>query len=108
MPMHHLLMVSLYIVFFAFLLGVVAAIVVIILITAILTLRNWCRWKAGVREAQQEHQREHFRPDGQPYPPAGRGLCERCQKVYEKIYYPPGGRRLCPECYEMEFPLCRE
>ena len=94
-----MLLVAVYMIFFAFVLGVVAAIVGGILITVLLTILNWYRWKLGVRKALQEHMRERFRPDGQPYPPTGRGLCERCQKVYEKIYYPPGGRRLCPECY---------
>ncbi len=40
-------------------------------------------------------------PDGKPYPPSGRGLCDNCSKVVEKVYFLPSGRRLCPKCYKV-------
>lgn len=40
-------------------------------------------------------------PDGKPYPPSGRGLCDKCSKVVEKVYFLPSGRRLCKRCYKV-------
>ena len=44
-------------------------------------------------------------PDGKPYPPSGRGLCDNCSKVVEKVYFLPSGRRLCPKCYKVHCKL---
>ncbi len=44
-------------------------------------------------------------PDGKPYPPSGRGLCDNCSKVVEKVYFIPSGRRLCKRCYKVHCKL---
>jgi hypothetical protein len=55
------------------------------------------------RREQERWHREHFRPDGLPYPPASRGLCDRCGGSFEKVYYLSSGERLCPKDYEAEY-----
>lgn len=52
-----------------------------------------------IRQAEQEAWRLNHRSDGKPYPPANRGMCDRCQRAAEKIYYLPEPLRLCEDCY---------
>lgn len=72
--------------------------VVVILVTS--TVAKMGLWRRRRRHAVQQQAREKRRPDGPPYPPAGRGLCDRCRRVYEKVYHLPSGERRCPACYE--------
>ena len=84
-----------------FLLGllVVLAVLAVVTIVVIAVIRARI-WRAGVKRAErQDWQRKH-RPDGQPYPPSGRGICDSCQKQSEKVYFLESNSRLCPECYE--------
>jgi len=69
-----------------------------VVIIALLTLGKWMGHKARVRQEQTKAYREAHQPDGQPYPPSARGLCDNCQKPFEKVYYLQSGRRLCPDC----------
>ena len=56
-------------------------------------------WHLRERHERARHRRERFRPDGKPYPPAGRGICDRCGQPFEKVYHMPSGERLCPDDY---------
>lgn len=72
----------------------------VLVIVAVITFINWRRRKARIKRAEAESHEKMFRPDGLPYPPTGRGMCDACERAFEKVYYLPTGRRLCPECYE--------
>jgi hypothetical protein len=78
---------------------IVAAVVLVVILVAWTTF-NVAIWRSRREKADQAERRRRFRPDGQPYPPAGRGLCDSCARGFDKVYYLPSGRRLCPECYE--------
>ena len=89
-------------------LAILAVVAGTFLTTALVTALKWLRWRSQVHEAAEQHQRERVRPDGQPYPPADRGMCDLCSQATEKVYYLPTGRRLCPACYEVECPCVYE
>lgn len=76
-------------------LGVIALVVL-----AIWTAANCGVWQARRRRAEAEQHRRRFRPDGQPYPPASRGMCDRCARACETVYHEASGERLCPTCYD--------
>lgn len=79
------------------------SIALVFVIIAAWTGTNVLFWRRRqARAVEEEHRRTH-RPDGEPYPPAARGLCDRCNRVCEKVYHLPSGQRRCPACYE-EFP----
>jgi len=67
-----------------------------IVLTAVRAL-EWhnLRKRSRLRREQQKHG-----PDGEPYPPAGQGLCDSCQRPHDKVYFLPAGQRLCPDCFE--------
>jgi hypothetical protein len=48
----------------------------------------------------QAERRKYLRPDGQPYPPAGTGLCDQCGRSPGAVYFLPDGKRLCQGCYD--------
>ncbi len=79
--------------------AVIALAIVVVIVIALSTGVNIVFWKRSRVQAEQQEHRRKFRPDGQPYPPAARGLCDRCQRVYEKVYHLPSGQRRCPACY---------
>ena len=72
---------------------------------AILVSLRWQRWRAAVRKACRQTEAARIRPDGKPFPPAERGMCDACRRPFEKVYYLPDNRRLCPGCYKAEFPF---
>lgn len=78
---------------------VVLVLVVVLLLAGWTSIKVWI-WRSRKKRAERERQRLKYRADGQPYPPSGRGLCDRCEQSYEKIYFLPTGQRLCPTCYE--------
>jgi len=53
-----------------------------------------------VKKNHRLHEQNKYRPDGQPYPPTRRGLCDNCGLACEKVYYLSSGARLCPDCYQ--------
>jgi len=81
---------------------VVAAFLLVMFVIALVRGRLW---EGRVRAARRQAHRDRHRADGTPYPPTGRGMCDRCQQAFEKVYHLPSGRRLCPDCYELEVPL---
>lgn len=84
-----------------FLIGLLLVLGVIALaVLAIWTAANYGVWQARRRKAEAEQHHRRFRSDGQPHPPAGRGMCDRCARACETVYYEPSGRRLCPACYD--------
>ncbi|NBB94573.1 MAG: hypothetical protein GVY16_02425 [Planctomycetes bacterium] len=60
------------------------------------TLLDMGRDEAHVRAER----RKHLRPDGQPYPPTGTGLCDQCGRAPGAVYFLPDGKRLCQGCYD--------
>jgi len=74
----------------------IAAIIIVLVLTAV--LRAVVAGAAG-RYAQYRGGRARLRPDGTPYPPVGRGMCDRCARPFENVYHLPSGKRLCPACY---------
>lgn len=83
-----------------FLIGLLFALTIIAIITILLISYIRARlWHASVKRTQQADHRAKHHPDGRPYPPTGRGLCDNCQKPAEKVYFLSSGLRLCPDCY---------
>jgi hypothetical protein len=84
-----------------FLIGVLIAVAVlaVFVFAAILGARmglwEWRRRREEKKEAQTK-----LRRDGEPYPPAGPGVCDECQRVHPRVYHLPTGQRRCPACYE--------
>lgn len=84
-----------------FLLGLLVALTVLAVVTIVVIAVIRARlWQASVKRAERKDWQLKHRPDGQPYPPSGRGICDSCQKQSEKVYYLESGPRVCPECYE--------
>ncbi|MDY7009374.1 MAG: hypothetical protein SVV80_01295 [Planctomycetota bacterium] len=71
-----------------------------ILIISVIVILKWQIWRMSKRRAERLAHMTRFRPDGLPYPPSGRGMCDVCEKAHEKVYHLPSGRRLCADCYE--------
>jgi len=78
---------------------VILAILFLMAVTA-WTLLKVALWQAEVRRAQRQADKERLADDGQPYPPAGRGLCDVCGKAANKVYHLSSGRRMCDDCYQ--------
>ena len=57
-------------------------------------------WQLGRSRAARRETRRKLQPDGQPYPPAAQGLCDRCRRSCDLVYHLPAGERRCPACYE--------
>jgi hypothetical protein len=83
-----------------FLIGLLIVLgVVIVLIVAFWTsIKIWI-WSVRRRKADEAEHRRRFRPDGRPYPPLARGICQGCARALDEVYHLPSGQRLCPECY---------
>ena len=56
-------------------------------------------WRLRRRMARRDAHRRSIRPDGQPYPPTGMGICCECERAGLAVYHLPSGRRLCKDCY---------
>lgn len=83
---------------------IVVPLVLLFLLVSILSviiILKWQIWRISKRRAERLAHMIKFRPDGLPYPPAGRGMCDACEKAHEKVYHLPSGRRLCTDCYEL-------
>lgn len=83
-----------------FLIGLLLAlgIAAVWIITCWTSIKIWL-WNIRRRQAEAAEHQRRFRPDGQPYPPASRGVCEGCAQALDEVYHLPTGQRLCPECY---------
>jgi hypothetical protein len=73
--------------------------VLFVLILIVWTAARAGFWELRRRRAAEQEQRRQRGPDGYAYPPAGRGLCDRCNQTHEMVYYLPSGARRCPACY---------
>ena len=90
-----------YVEFYAYLLIILPIIVVLLILGSIVTITGikMYRTKRRQKQAQCEIQAKRIRPDGRPYPPTARGMCQNCKQVSEMIYYMPSGEKLCRGCY---------
>lgn len=88
------------VIFQGFLGTIIWVIVGAILAVLLITFLKWRFWEARVRRARRRAQQERMGPDGKPYPPDSRGLCDGCQKAAEIVFYPPEGGKLCKPCYD--------
>ncbi len=77
---------------------IVVAVILVAILIVVMAIK-WQLWSARMRRARRAARAIKFRPDGQPYPPSGRGMCDICEQPHEKIYYLSDGQRLCPQCY---------
>ena len=73
----------------------------ILAIIATITVLKILATKRRNRKAQQELLKTKFRPVGIPFPSSGRGMCDRCQKPFDKVFFLPTGQRLCENCYNL-------
>lgn len=77
---------------------IAVAIPVLLIIGAWTGIKIWL-WRRAVRaEKKKDYQLKH-RPDGRPYPPSGRGICDNCGQAVDKVYFMESNQRLCPACY---------
>jgi len=67
-------------------------------IVGLLYLRILLR-RGRIRRAVAEHYRRTHLSNGAPYPPSGRGVCQRCKLAKDKVYSLKSGTRLCHECF---------
>ena len=72
----------------------------VLAVVGILIGISWARWNRKQKQAKREAHAMKYRPDGVPYPPTGRGMCDCCERASEKVYFMDDGTRACPECYE--------
>ncbi len=75
------------------------AITLVLILVAWTATRAWL-WKSRQRRSVEELARRRLDPDGNPYPPTGRGVCEICNRAYDRVYYLPTGQRRCAGCYQ--------
>lgn len=75
-------------------------IIVIVFIIASWTGLNVLFFLRGKRTSDQALAAAKIGPDGRPLPPAGQGICDRCQAIPKEVYFMPEGERLCRSCYE--------
>lgn len=80
-----------------YLLGLLA---VIALLLVIISLIRLSKRRALIAYEQQQRKKLEIAPDGTALPPLGRGLCDNCGELFDKIYYLPAGPKLCPPCYK--------
>ena len=64
---------------------------------AVVVAVRWQMWRYGRWQEKRRARAIKYRPDGLPYPPFGRGMCDRCQRAYDKVYFLEDHRRLCPD-----------
>jgi hypothetical protein len=79
----------------------------LIFVVAVWTLLKVLVWRARHKRAEAQEAARKLRTDGLPYPPAGPGVCQRCQRAFDAVYHLPTGERLCPECYALRTPPSR-
>ncbi len=88
---------NLYLVIGALVVGLVMAVLILVAWTMV----KCFIWETKVRRARIEADRIAKGPDGRPLPPSGRGLCDICEKPFDKVYHLPTGRRVCEGCYSL-------
>jgi len=91
----HTFGLNLYFIIGALVVGLAVLVVMLVLWIAVRCLV----WEIRLRRAAAEAGRIHIGPDGLPYPPVGRGLCEVCAIVSDKVYHLASGQRMCEDCY---------
>lgn len=69
------------------------------LVIFLIALVRFQIWRLRQRRAYAQALAAKTQPNGEPYPPAGRGLCDRCGQAFDKVYHLRSGQRLCPACY---------
>ena len=75
---------------------VVLAVVLLVALAAYIAVRHYKR-QAAIAMERRAAEAAKYRPDGLPYPPTGRGLCDRCHAV-GLVYHAPQ-QKLCKTCY---------
>ena len=91
----HTFAINIY-VLIALLVLLVVAVILLILLISYIRIRLWQR---DVKKAEHEDYQSKHRPDGSEYPPFGRGICDSCEQVSDKVYFLESGPRLCFDCY---------
>ena len=81
----------------------IGAVIALIAMVALLLLAWACVrvWIAQRRLAAQrrcQHDAK-YAPDGHPYPPLARGICDNCQTLSDDVFFLKSGARLCRKCY---------
>jgi hypothetical protein len=79
--------------------AVLLLLILLSVVIAVWTGVNVAFWRRAQKRSAAEDKRRRIGPDGRPYPPAARGLCDRCHRVDETVYHLPSGERRCPACY---------
>jgi hypothetical protein len=65
-------------------------------------------WKRRQRHAQAEYRRQRVAPNGQPYPPASRGVCAQCGAYCGAVFHLTTGERLCRRHFDVHCEFSAE
>jgi hypothetical protein len=82
----------------------IALAVLLVLVVAGWTLVKVLTWRARQKRADVRRVERKLKPDGTPYPPAGPGVCQCCQRASAAVYHLPSGQRLCSDCHGAAHP----
>jgi hypothetical protein len=87
---------------------IVVTIVVPIVVLLIIGCVRGKLWIASVRRAERDAQAAKRFSNDELVPPAGRGICQQCQRSAKTVYFLSDGRRLCDACYgdNRQEPTC--
>lgn len=82
------------------------AVIFLLALFGVIVFAGWTALRAALFTWRQRREEEAVRAakldrDGRPLPPVAEGLCDRCQRAFNRVYHVPGGQRLCPTCYEL-------
>jgi hypothetical protein len=83
--------------YWPFLLLVPTALTVVVLVVSLVAKALLGRARAAA--ARRARHAERFDAQGRPLPPFAAGLCDYCQKPFDKVYYLEGGYRACEACF---------
>ncbi len=72
----------------------------VVLIIALLTFKNWVKWKIEFQIAQRQEWKQTHGPDGNPYPLAQYGRCEQCKKYSRYVFTTHDKLYICKSCYD--------
>jgi hypothetical protein len=76
------------------------AVVGLVLLIATWTGTRIALWKREQAQAEAQLRRKRLDADGNALPPAGRGICESCQRASDAVLHLSDGTRRCRACYD--------
>ena len=88
-----------------FLGGLLGCIALVLVIIALLRLS---KRSAQITFERHQNKKLEIAPNGTPLPTLGRGICDECAQLFEKVYFLPAGDKLCPGCFQARQLSCKK